>query len=1038
MNRSSGFFFAITIGIALLVSANELSAQQNIRQPVLDAAQRLEWHRQHLAMRDGSPYENLEWRHIGPMIMSGRVTDIAKPTDKPFTFYVATASGGVWRTRNEGTDWEPIFDDAPSASVGTVAVDPSNADNLWVGLGESNIFRSSMAGVGVYKSTNEGRTWEYSGLGDTQHIARILIHPEDSNTVFVAACGNEYTTNKDRGVYKTTDGGETWTKVLYESDMAGAIDLVMDPSDPDTLYASMWHRIRRPWSDPLPGPGGGIYKSTDGGDSWTRLTNGLPPRNTSGRMGLAIAASNPDVVYVLVDSHEIERKAEEGERDAYGRQRQDVLKGAEVYRSDDGGDSWQKVSEDGRTMKRLFSTYGWVFGQIRVDPNDLNTVYIMGVPLLKSTDGGREFKTLNYRGLHGDHHAMWIDPDNSDYIINGNDGGINLSYDGGETWKNIENLPVVQFYNVCVDDADPFNVYGSIQDNNSWRGPSNQRPGRSNPFNWTMVPGGEASYMQVDPDDQNTFYSESFYGSIMRSDLATGETESIKPQPDDDTPLRGQWLAPFTLSPHNSRVVYHGMQYVFRSMDRGDNWVRISDDLTHNDPEKQGNISFATISTLSESPVKFGLLYAGTDDGRLHVTRDGGIEWNEIVDGLPEYKWVSRVEASAFNEGTVYMTMNGKRDNDFQVYVYRSDNYGETWEDISEGIPGGPVNVIREDPWDGDVLYVGTDMGVYVSTDRGDSWNVLGKGIPITFVHDLAIQRREKVMVAATHGRGMFTISIRGIERNLDRDTDEEDAEPQAEQASRAIEGTFRALTYNVAGLPQGISSSSPATNTHQISPLLNAYDLVLAQEDFSYHPQLSSSADHRYQSEPQTEFTAIMNDGLNRFSRSPFSEIQRHAWQAFNGFFGASNDGLAAKGFSAARHTVADGVQIDVYNLHADAGGSPRDQAARAAQFEQLAGFMSEFSSTNMVIVGGDTNLRARRDGDLTTLNEFKSTTGLTDVGHAMGMPDHIDRFLIRDGAQYALTATQWRVADEFVDEGGNALSDHPAINVDFHWHRK
>ncbi len=777
MLRRSNFSIWQTLANALLfpliasvllvgmVFCGPVSAQEGVKQPVLDAEQRLAWHEQHMNMREDSAYDDLKWNHIGPMIMSGRVTDIAKPIDRPFTFYVSTASGGVWRTRNEGTDWEPVFDEAPSGSTGTVAVDPSDSKNLWVGLGESNIFRSSMAGLGVYKSIDEGETWNYSGLGETQHMARIIVHPDDSNTVFVAACGHEYTANKERGVYKTTDGGETWDKVLYESDMSGAIDLVMDPADPNTLYASMWHRIRHAWNDPVPGPGGGIYKSIDGGETWTRLSDGLPPRNDSGRMGIAISTTNPDVLYVLVDSHVVQRKAREGETDNYGRPKQDVLVGAEVYRSADAGTTWTKVSKDNRTMKGLFSTYGWVFGQIRVDPSDEDTVYIMGIPLLKSTDAGREFESLRYPGLHGDHHAMWIDPENPDYIINGNDGGVNLSYDGGETWKNIENLPIVQFYNVAIDNADPFNVYGSIQDNNSWRGPSNHRAGRDNPHQWKMIPGGEASDMAVDPDDPDTFYSESFYGSIMRSNLATGKTISIMPESDTGKTLRGQWLAPFTLSPHNSRVVYHGMQYVFRSMNRGDSWERISDDLTHNDPEKRGNISFATISTLCESPLKFGLLYAGTDDGRLHVTRDGGSNWKEILDGLPENKWVSRVEASAFDEGTVYVTTNGKRDNDFQVYVYRSTDFGDTWTDISNGIPGGPVNVIREDPFSALVLYVGTDVGVYVSTDSGKTWETLGSEMPITFVHDLAIQKRDKVMVAATHGRGMFTIDISKIER---------------------------------------------------------------------------------------------------------------------------------------------------------------------------------------------------------------------------------------------------------------------------------
>lgn len=750
------------------------SAKQS-KQPITDSQTRLDWHAQHLKLRESSPFKELQWKHIGPLHMCGRITEIAKPLDQPFTFYATSASGGVWKTINEGTSWTPLFDDAPSAAWGAITVDPSNSKRLWIGGGESNIFRSSMAGTGVYVSDDAGKTWQHVGLADTHHIARIVVHPTDSNTVWVAAGGHEYTPNSERGVFKTTDGGKHWKKVLYESEMVGGNDLVIDPKNPDTLYASMWHRIRHPWSDPVPGPGGGVYKSTDGGESWTRLTKGLPPRNSSGRIGISLAASNPKIVYALIDNHDIARRAKKDEKDSYGRPKQDVIKGAEVYRSNDGGETWKLASQKSRLMESLFSTYGWVFSQIRVDPSDEDTVYIMGVMLAKSTDGGQKFKVLMDRDLHADHHAMWIDPNNSNYIINGNDGGLNLSYDGGQTWKNLENLPIVQFYNVELDNKKPFNVYGSIQDNHSWVGPSTHIPGRSDPYQWKRAPGGEASYHAVDPNDADTLYSELFYGSIMRTNLATGETKSIKPKVAAGEPeLRGQWLAPFQLSPHNSQIVYHGMNRLFRSMNRGESWAAISPDLTHNDPKKQGNISYATITTISESPLKFGLIYAGTDDGRLHVTTDGGLSWNEILNGLPKDKWFSRVVASRFEEGTVYATQNGKRDNDFQVYIWRSSDYGKTWSDISEGIPGGPVNVIREDPRDANVLYVGTDMGVYVTTDGGESWSVLGSKLPITFVHDIAIQERDLVLVIGTHGRGVHKLDIGSVVESEAADAENE------------------------------------------------------------------------------------------------------------------------------------------------------------------------------------------------------------------------------------------------------------------------
>ncbi|MEM9943447.1 MAG: hypothetical protein AAF939_17930 [Planctomycetota bacterium] len=777
MNRS----IELLAALLFLVFVSSISAleepDKNIKQPVLGPEARFQWHQQHLKMQDSTEFKESKWKHIGPFHMSGRVTDIAKPLDKPFTFYVTSASGGVWKTENEGTSWTPLFDDAPSAAWGAIAVDPNNSDVLWIGGGESNIFRSSMAGTGVYRSTDAGETWQHMGLADTHHIARIIVHPNDADTVYVAAGGHEYTANPERGVYKTTDGGKTWKKVLYESNMVGANDIVIDPKNPDNLFASMWHRIRLPWSDPVPGPGGGIYKSTDGGDSWQRVYNGLPQRDRSGRIGISLAASNPEVVYALIDNHETARKAKKGERDSYGRPRKDVIKGAEVYRSNDAGETWNKVSEDSRLMRSLFSTYGWVFSQIRVDPSDEDISYIMGVQLLKSTDGGKTYKRLFDRGLHADHHAMWIDPANSEYVINGNDGGVNITYDGGNTWKNIENLPVVQFYNLALDNQTPFNVYGSVQDNHSWVGPSNFRSGRSDPYLWKRAPGGEASYHQVDPDDPSTLYCESFYGTLLRANLETKKVTNIKPKPaEGQSPLRGQWLAPFQLSPHNSRVVYHGMHALYRSMNRGDQWEKISPDLTAYNADKQGNISFSTISSLSESPVKFGLIYAGTDDGRIHVTRDSGQKWTDISEGLPE-RHVSRVAASRFNESAVYLTLNGKRNNDFQIYAYKSLDFGETWQDIGQGIPGGPANVIYESPFDHNTIYVGTDMGIYVSQDAGKSWQVMGSGLPITFVHDIKIHERDRTLVIATHGRGIWKLDLPEKEKAADKSSPDSENE---------------------------------------------------------------------------------------------------------------------------------------------------------------------------------------------------------------------------------------------------------------------
>jgi photosystem II stability/assembly factor-like uncharacterized protein len=474
------------------------------------------------------------------------------------------------------------------------------------------------------------------------------------------------------------------------------------------------------------------------------------------------------VVYAFVDNYETARDEVYDEVDSYGRPKGKVIKGATVYRSDDGGESWTQTSgltEEMKTyMERHSATYGWVFGQIRVDPVDENTVYTMGLALNVSRDGGRTFERL--RGMHGDHHGLWIDPDHTDYLLNTNDGGICVSYDRGEHWRCfLDNLPVVQFFNVNYDLKDPFRVYGSIQDHGSMYGVVDLSGGRDQvpavEFEW--APGGEGSSHAIHPVHTDLVFSAGFYGSIQRTDMA-GEghwrrhTKRILPRTYPDEPrLRGQWIAPFILSPHNPDILYHGMQYVMMSRDRGDTWEMISPDLTHNDPEKMGDISYQTLSSLDESPLKFGLLYAGTDDGRLHRTKDGGATWKEILSGLPKDKWVSRIVASRYDMATVYLSQNGKRDDDFHVYLWKSEDFGDSWDDISGNIPLGPVNVIREDPVEQDILYVGTDIGVYVSRDRGKTWEVLGD-LPSTYVHDLVIHPRDNMIVIATHGRGIWVL----------------------------------------------------------------------------------------------------------------------------------------------------------------------------------------------------------------------------------------------------------------------------------------
>lgn len=733
---------------------------------------RIDWYKQHQAMKETSPFINLKWRFLGPDVISGRCTDVDVPAGSKKVIYVGAATGGVWKTENTGITWEPIMDEAPTLSIGDIAISSTNPDIIWVGTGEANIFRASAAGTGLYKSIDAGKTWEHMGLAGTHTIARIIIHPQNPNIVYVAAPGHEWTDNEERGVFKTTDGGITWEKILYINEKIGAVDLVMDPEDHNIIYASMWNRVRRRWSDPMPGPGDGIFKTTDGGGKWEQKTKGLPDTNLTGRIGLDVARSNPKVVYAFIDNHNLGRMAGEGERDAYGRLKQGPqIVGAEVYRSDDKGETWRKVSPENRMMEGFGGTYGWVFGQIRVDPNDENIIYIMGLSLAKSTDGGKTFNALYYPELHGDHHGLWIDPDDSNYLINVNDGGVNISYDGGETWRNFHtNHPVVQFYNVAYDMNDPFNIYGSVQDHMTYRGNiAHTRPMRQRSqmliTHWERAPGGEGTIIAVDPTDPNVVYSSSFYGRLMRSELKGNIwiSKSIVPQVEEgEPPLRGQWLAPTLISPHNPAVIYHGMQYLFRSMDKGESWERISPDLSHNDPDKFGKLPFAiphqTLTDISESPFEFGFIYVGTDDGRVHVTKNGGESWTEITSGLPFNKHVSRIVASKYEKNTVYLTLNGRRDDDFNDYIYKSIDSGQTWTDISGNIPGGPVNVIREDPKKENVLYVGTDLGVYVTVDGGQQWYVLANGIPNCLVWDLKIHPRDNILVIATNGRGMYAI----------------------------------------------------------------------------------------------------------------------------------------------------------------------------------------------------------------------------------------------------------------------------------------
>ena len=757
----------------MLIISSGLTGQ--VKSPILSGKEKVTLFSRQTEMKKASPFKDLKWQFVGPSNISGRCTDVEaiSPHGANYTIWIGSATGGIWKSVNEGTSFEPVFEGMPTASIGDIAIDPRNPDVVWAGTGEANIFRSSNPGCGVFKTTDGGKTWGLKGLENTFTIGRIRINPKNSDIVYVAATGHEWTPNEERGLFRTTDGGKNWDKILYVDENTGAYDLVLDPSDPNTIYCTTWERIRLKWNDPrttASTKNTGIWKSSNGGKDWKKINKGLPAPDKLGRIGIDISRTNSKVLYAYVDNYETAFPAKEGELDSYGRQRKDVIKGATIYRSNNSGESWTQVSgqtpEQKTFMERHSATYGWVFGQIRVDPNDENTVYTMGLMLNQSTDGGKTFKSL--RGPHVDHHGLWIDPSNSNYLLNVQDGGLGISYDKGMNWKfPIEELPLAQFFNIGYDFSTPFRVFGSIQDHGSYMGSVDLSSGRDRVpvTNFSGILGGEGSTHSINPVDNNTIYASGFYGRLSRAEIDNYAKSVKNLMPNmlpEDTPLRGEWVAPTLISPHNPDIIYHGMQYLMMSKDKGNTWEFISPDLSYNNQEKMGDISYQTISVFDESPLRFGLIYAGTDDGRIWRTKDSGKNWTEIRNGEVPEKLVSRIVASKYDIGTVYMTQSGRRDDDFQVYIWKSTDFGDTWKDISGNIPVGPLNSVREDPVNRNILYAATDGAVFVSKDGGQKWEILGD-LPFSYVHDLIVHPRDNMIVIATHGRGVWVMDANPI-----------------------------------------------------------------------------------------------------------------------------------------------------------------------------------------------------------------------------------------------------------------------------------
>lgn len=712
--------------------------------------------------------KNLTYRAIGPTRESGRFIDFAVPEQQPYTFYAATATGGLWKTTNNGITFEPIFDYENVFSIGDMAVAPSDPNIVWVGTGEANNSRSTYWGDGVYKSTDAGKTWENMGLKESHHIGRVVIHPQNPDIVYVAALGHLYSENPERGLYKTTDGGKTWTKaldVVGGNRTIGVVDVAMDPADPDILYAAAYDRLRKPWTYMLGGPGSGLYKSADAGATWKKLAGGLPT-SILGRIGIAVYAKNSSILYACIENankpglSEDERWKEILE----GKSSQGMING-EIYRSDDAGETWKKVSPE---KQSIGGNPGYYYGQIIIDPNNDQVVHVLSDASRATKDGG---KTWLRRPLKfgGDDHALWINPKDSSHMLLGYDHGMGITYDGGKNWYHPDQLPLAQFYAVGVDMSYPYNVAGGLQDNGSAMGPSTKRGGGPIRLeDWQQVGGGDGMYNVFDQKTNRFLYNESQFGPLTRVDLLTGERKRIAYQ-EKRKDLRWNWCAPILVSPHSSDVIYHGANILLKSNYRGEYWEEISPDLTTNDPTKlatgkggDGNIQYCTITTMDESPLEAGVIWVGTDDGNAWLTRDGGKNWsklNDRISGNPGY-WVSRVIASKHDPGTAYLSYTGYRQDDFRPFLYKTTDFGETWTSIAGNLPNEPINVIREDHKNPNLLFVGTEFAVYFSIDSGKSWTKMKTNMPTQPVHDLQIHPRENDLIVATHGRGIFITDI--------------------------------------------------------------------------------------------------------------------------------------------------------------------------------------------------------------------------------------------------------------------------------------
>jgi len=809
--------------ILLLLLASTMSFAQPQSS---DSSKLIDAYQQKEELTKSSRVKNIHFRNIGPTIMSGRVVALEVNPKDPTKFYVAYASGGVWYTDNNGTSFRSISEDWPTQNIGEISMDWNNKI-LWVGTGENNSSRSSYSGIGILKTEPNGSNWVNVGLTDSHHIGKILINPTNKDHVIVGVTGHLYSKNKNRGVYVTKDGGSTWKKTLYIDDGTGIIDMAYTPNSFNIMYATAWEKDRKAWNLNEGGKSSAIYKSIDAGETWDNISkedSGFPVGVGVGRIGIAVFDEN--IIYAVLDNQFFRtinsKENDEGlSRDSFKNMSinefnkisdkdlksflrsnrfpskytvekiksdiddkkispSDLYKylvdanselfntpiiGAEVYRSNNGGKNWTKTHET--FLDGVYNTYGYYFGKIHVDPSNSDKIYTYGVPIITSDDGGKSFYRIGKENVHADHHDLWINPNRPGHLINGNDGGVNITYDDGENWIKNNSTEVGQFYAINVDYDKPYNVYGGLQDNGVWKGPhnsiENKRWNMNGKYPWEMIMGGDGMEVQIDNRDSNTVYTGFQFGFYYRLELDSGKRKSIKPVHElGESPYRFNWQTPILLSPHNQDIVYFGTNHFHKSNDKGDSWELTSKDLTNGG--KKGNVPYGTITTIAESPLVKDLLYVGSDDGLIHVSKNGGETWKNISKNLPQDMWVSKVYASYHNEKVIYASLNGYRWDNFSPYLYKSENYGKTWTSLSSNLPDSPINVVIEDNINQNILYVGNDHGVYVSLDSGTNWEPFSSGLTSAAVHDLVIQKDENHLLVGTHGRSIYLAEIEKIQ----------------------------------------------------------------------------------------------------------------------------------------------------------------------------------------------------------------------------------------------------------------------------------